>query len=83
MLDVLEMFTVIIIDSGVLMEHRVFESPIIAELFVLEYMNNPEEVIKRAYASPKFLNFGAVVRWAEGQPNFNVHIIASRLRIRP
>lgn len=83
MADVLEMFAAIVIDSGILMEHRVFESAKIAERFIIDYVNSPEEAVKRGNKPKWFVSYGQFHTWMQDQPDFNVHIIASTLRIKP
>lgn len=82
MLDVLEMYTVIIIDSGVLMEHRMFENPIIAEKYVMDYVNSDDEVVKRG--GKWFVSYGSFLHWLNATCyDFAAHIIHNKLRVRP
>lgn len=81
----LSIYTLIIIDNGVLMEHRMFENPKIAEVFALEYFNASDEVKKRGGKPPHFLNFRQLMMWANHKtgPGVSIHIRNNKLKIRP
>jgi len=83
LVGLLEIYTVIIIDVGVLVDVRMFESPRIAERYILEYVNAPDEVRKRGGKPLKFINYLQFVRWMDKNPSFVARIVFNSFRVRP
>jgi len=77
----LEIFTVIIIDSGVLMDARMFQTMQTAELYVLQYVNSADEVKKRGGNPVHFRNYKELSRWMNRNPVFSAHIVYNKFNL--
>jgi len=78
----LEIFTVVIIDSGVLMDLRMFQTAQTAELYILNYANAPDEVKKRGGNPIFFKTIKQLAAWAEKNPYFSFHVIYNEFKIK-